>query len=206
MDPLRATEALLAVIEEDRLRRCQACGDEARQQAAQLRGEARLAARQRVREALAVERRRLRDGLAAVDAALATELRLHDQRAFRALLEKTWERMPAVLAARWADPECRAAWARHVIESARGALPAGDWTIVHGPGWPGAERERLAQSLAAREIAVAFQEDPGFGPGLEVRSRGNRVDGTAAGLAADEGEVGARLLECLAALAPEARP
>jgi hypothetical protein len=198
MDPHQATEALLAVIEEDRLRQCDAIEAEARRAAAQILGEARAAARVRVREALAVERRRLRDGLAAIDAALATEVRLHDQRGFRALLEKTWERLPAALAARWSDAMQRGEWVRHIVEAARAALPAGEWTLAHGPGWPLPEREALAEQLERQGIEARFVEQAAFGPGLEVRCKGNRVDGTAAGLTADAGEVGARLLDCLA--------
>jgi hypothetical protein len=198
MDPLQATESLLAVIEEDRERQCAALEAEAQRTSLQLLGEARTAALGRVREALVHERRRLRDGLAALDAALATETRLHDQRGFRALLDRTWERLPAVLAARWSDAQHRSEWVHHVLESARGVLPAGNWTVSHGPGWPPHEREALAETLERQGIAVTFVERVGFGPGLEVRAGGNRVDGTAAGLTADAGEVGARLLECLA--------
>ena len=187
MDPLQATEALLAVIEEDRARRCEAIEAEARRTAAQLLGEARSAARLRVREALAIERRRLREALAAIDAALATELRLHDQRGFRALLDKTWERLPTALAVRWSDASQRGEWTRHVVDSARAVLPVGAWTIAHGPGWPVSEREALAESLERLGIQAQFVERAGFGPGLEVRSKGNRVDGTAAGLTSDVG-------------------
>lgn len=199
MDPVRATDALLAVIEEDRARQVEAIEAEARRTASQLLGEARSAARLRVRDALAIERRRLRDGLAAIDAALATELRLHDQRGFRALLDKTWERLPMALAVRWSDASQRGEWVHHIVASARAVLPVGAWTIAHGPGWPLPEREALAESLERVGIQAEFVEQVAFGPGLEVRSRGNRVDGTAAGLTSDMGEVGARLLEYLAA-------
>lgn len=203
MDPRQATEALLAMIEEDRARQCEAIEAEARRVGAQLLGEARSAARMRVREALAIERRRLREGVAAVDAALATEVRLHAQRGFRALLDRTWEQLPAMLARRWANTGERALWTRHVVESARALLPTGEWTITHEPGWPANERDALAKSLARQEITATFVERTGFGPGLEVRCCGNRVDGTAHGLTADPGEVGARLLEYLAAAEPE---
>ena len=199
MDPVQATEALLAVIEDDRARQCEAIEAEARRTAAQLLGEARNVARTRMREALALERRRLRDGMAAIDAALATEMRLHDQRGFRALLDKTEERLPNVLAVRWSDAGQRSLWVHHIIESARAVLPMDAWTITHGPGWPPSEREGLAESLERLGIQAAFVEQVAFGPGLEVRCHGNRVDGTAAGLTADAGEVGARLLEYLAA-------
>lgn len=204
MDPRQATEALLAVIEEDRARQCEAIAAAARRIGAQLLGEARAAARARVREVLVAERRRLREALAAIDAALATEVRLHGQRGFRALLDRAWERLPAILALRWSQAGERALWVRHVIESARAALPAGEWTITHGPGWPPSEREALAELLERQGIAAAFVERAAFGPGLEVRCHGNRVDGTAEGLTADPGEVGARLLEELAATEEEA--
>jgi hypothetical protein len=205
MDPVQATEALLAVIAEDRDRQVEALEADARRAATQILGEARAAARARVRDALAVERRRLRDGLAAIDAALATEMRLRDQRGFRALLDRTWERLPRFLAVRWSDPGQRSLWVRHIVDSARAMLPIGEWTISHGPGWPPSEREQLAEGLERQGITVAFVEQAAFGPGLEVRCHGNRVDGTAAGLTSDAGEVGARLLEVLAASEPEAR-
>jgi hypothetical protein len=78
-------------------------------------------------------------------------------------------------------------------------LPVGAWTIAHGPGWPLPEREALAESLERLGIQAQFVEKTAFGPGLEVHARGNRVDGTAAGLTSDMGEVGARLLDFLAA-------
>lgn len=198
MDPLQATEALLALIEEDRARRVLEIETEASRAAAQLLGEARAAALARVREAMVHERRKLRDRLAACDAALATEMRLHDQRGFRALLDRTWVRLPEVLATRWSDIAQRSEWVHHIVESARAVLPVGAWTITHGPGWPALEREALAETLERQGIEAAFVEQVAFGPGLEVRCHGNRVDGTAAGLTADAGEVGARLLECLA--------
>lgn len=206
MDPVHATEALLAVIEEDRARQCAALEAQAQRSSMQVLGEARAAARGRVREALVHERRRLRDGLAALDAALATQLRLHDQRAFRALLDRAWERLPDLLATRWSDARHRGEWAQHVLDCARAALPPGSWSIAHGPGWPPHEREALAETLERLGVAATFIERAGFGPGLEVRAGGNRIDGTAAGLTADAGEVGARLLECLAAGEEVARP
>jgi hypothetical protein len=199
VDVARNTAALLALIEEDRVRRCAEIESAAASAAAELLRGARSAARARVREALALERRRLRERLAACDARLATEARQHDQRRFRALLDETWKRLPHALEARWADATRRAAWVGHVVDSARELLPAGNWQLVHAPGWPQAEREALAADLARSGITARFAEDASRGPGLEVRADGNRVDGTAAGLTADAGEIGACLLECLPA-------
>lgn len=199
MDASHSTAALLALIEEDRARRCAEIESQAAQAAAAALRKARSTARARVREALVHERRRLRDGLSACEAALATETRLHDQRRFRALLDETWKRLPAVLAARWAEAGSREAWVEHIVSCAREVLAPGQWTFVHGAGWTAQERDATASLLMETGISARFVEDAARGPGVEVRADGNRVDGTAAGLMADAGELGARILENLAA-------
>lgn len=199
MDVHSNSAALLSLIEEDRARRCSAHAAEAERAVAQILREARAAARILVHEALVHERRRLRERLAGYNAGLATETRLRDQRRFRALLDTAWQRLPQVLAARWADTAQRVAWVAHVVDCARTALPAGQWTITHAPGWPGDQREALAARLAPAGITVAFLDNAALGAGFEIRAGGNRIDGTTAGLMADAGEIGARLLDALAA-------
>ena len=200
MDVHGNSAALLALIEDDRARCGNAHAAEAERAAAQILREARARARALVHEALVHERRRLRERLAGYAAELATETRLRDQRRFRALLDAAGQRLPQSLAARWADNAQRAAWVAHVVDCARAALPAGQWTITHAPGWPGDQREALAARLTPSGIAVAFVDNAALGAGLEVRAGGNRIDGTAAGLLADAGEIGARLLDALAAI------
>ena len=209
MDVQGNTAALLALIEEDRLRRCHEHTAETEHEIAQILREARARARALVREALVQERRRLRQRLAGCEAALATETRLHQQRRFRALLDAAGQRLPEMLAARWNDAARRAAWVAHVIDCARSALPAGNWAITHAPGWPPAQRQALADHLSKTGIAAAFIEDVTLAAGLEIRAGGNRIDGTAAGLMADPGEIGARLLDALGEgrdMSPGGRP
>lgn len=204
MDAGRNAQALLALIEDDRARRVAQAREEAQRNVAAILKAARSAARARVRQALLLERRRLRDRLAACEAALATQVRVHDQHRFRALLDQAHEDLPAALARRWQEASSRQAWVAHVVQSAKASLAHGRWTLAYGEGWPEAEREALARELAREAIVAQFLHDPSLGAGLEVRTDGNRVDGTAAGLAADAGEVGARLLEALARQAPPA--
>lgn len=199
MDVAANTAALLALIEEDRARRCNESAMAADRAATRILRDARAQARIRVSAALAHERRRLRDRLAASDAALATAMRLHDQRRFRALLDAARRHLPQALAARWLNDEQRADWVGHVIACAREALPAGVWTITHAPGWPADQRNTLATTLAPAGIHAAFAEDGRLDAGLEIRAGSNRIDGTAAGLMADTAEIGARLLDALAA-------
>lgn len=202
MDVRGNTEALLALIEQDRVRRCDELTTKAELEAAQTLREARAQARARVLDALAQERYRLQDCHTSCEAALATETRLHEQRRFRTLLDLARQRLPQALADRWANAAGRSTWLKHVIDCARAALPVGPWLIAHAPGWPETERATLAASLTDAGITATFREDGALAAGLEIRAAGNRIDGTAQGLMDDAGEIGALLLDAIAAAGP----
>jgi hypothetical protein len=145
----------------------------------------------------------LRDRLAALDAALATESRLHEQRRFRALLDEAWRRLPVALDALWRDASGRREWTRHVLAGAREELAPGDWSIAYAPGWPEEERREAIEELAAAGYGVdTAMEDARMRAGLQVRRGGNVLDGTLHGLLADRNAVGARLLEAFSRNAP----
>jgi hypothetical protein len=199
-DPERS---LLELVEADRVERCTAIGREADDAAqAQLR-DARKSARGRVGEAMKLERRRLRDRLAALDAALATETRLHEQRRLRALLDEAWRRLPIALEARWRDAGGRREWTRQILESARSELECRDWAIRYAPGWPDDERDAAIAELAAAGFPVGVAgPDAAMRAGLQVRCGGNVIDGTLAGLLADRNAIGARTLDELSRSGP----
>jgi hypothetical protein len=191
-----SARALLDLVESDRATRCQAIATEAANTAHALLADARHVARERARAAIADERRRLRDRLAALDAALATESRLHEQRRFRALLDDAWRRLPVALDALWRDAAGRRDWTRHVLAGAREELAAGDWSISCAPGWPEEERRAAIEELAAAGYGIdTAMEDARMRAGLQVRRGGNVLDGTLHGLLADRNAVGARLLD-----------
>lgn len=192
-------QALLDLVETDRVARCAAIELESSQAARELVREARRAARARLTDAVGVERRRLRERLAALEAMLATATRLAAQRRLRERLDEMWHQLPSALVARWSDPASRREWVASVLEPARDLLGRTGWRIVHAPGWPEEEKQEAAAALAARGIGgVEFEEDPGARAGLAVRANGNVVDGTLAGLLADRAAIGARLTEALA--------
>jgi hypothetical protein len=192
VDPARA---LLDLVDSDRAKRCEAIASEAAETARALLAEARKAALGRVREAMAKERRRLRERLSALDAALATESRLHAQRRFRALLDEAWRRLPVALDRRWRDAAGRREWTGHVLADARRELPPSDWALAWAPGWTEDERRIALAELAHEGFAiVASAEDPRMRAGLQVRRGGNVLDGTLHGLLADRNAIGARLL------------
>lgn len=194
----RQTQALLALVEADRARKCEAILAEARARAAALRGEAHADARQRMRAAFLEERARCGERVAAARANLQTRRRLALQRRAAALLAEGWRRLPDELLRRWREPGTREAWVASVAASAREVLPRCAWRITHAPGWPDAERDLLARDLlAALGAAPEFALDASAGAGLRITALGNVVDGTLAGLTADRAEIGAQLLQLL---------
>jgi hypothetical protein len=198
-----STRALLDLVEADRIDRCEQIAKQVADASRALLADARRTAGARVRESMATQRRRLRDRLSALDAALATESRLHDQRRFRTLLDEAWRRLPVALDARWRDPAGRREWTLHVLDCARKELAPGGWSLGYAPGWPEDERRAAIEELAANGYAiVAATEDARMRAGLQVRSGGNVLDGTLHGLLADRNAIGARLLEELSRSAP----
>jgi len=194
------TLALLELVDHERHAQCDALVGEARAQAAALVAQARAASRQRAHEALQEELARVEAAIAAAQAELQTQRRLHAQRRIEALLALGWQRLPEVLRARWQDPARRAAWIERAIIAGRSVLPAGEWHVFHGDGWPEAERTALSQRLLEERGAdPTFVADARIEAGLRVAAGGNVVDVTLAGLLADRDEIGGRLIGLLEA-------
>ncbi len=189
------TQALLDLVEQDRLAQCHTIIGQAQAQASARLAQARADARLRVREAFGEERQQAQARIAAARATLQTQRRLHDQRQAAAWLARAWLQLPQALRARWCDEQARRQWVAAAIADAQRLLPAGHWKIAFGQPWPEAERQALAQQLQRDHATeVAFDLDPGVEAGLRVLSGGNRLDATLAGLIADRDEIGARLL------------
>jgi vacuolar-type H+-ATPase subunit H len=188
-------EALLALIEHDRVAQCDAILSEARGRAAALLAEAHAGARARLREVFTEERRRARESLAAAHAKLSTRQRLHDQHRAAALLALAWQRLPDALAARWRDGELRRVWIDAIVAAALKVLPRTHWRIAHGADFPVDERQALLERVAPHlDAAPACDEDAGIVAGLRIAAGGNVVDGTLDGLVEDRARVGAQLL------------
>jgi hypothetical protein len=188
-------QALLDLVEQDRVAQCHTIIGQAQAQAATLLAQARADARLRVREAFAEERQHAQARIAAARATLQTERRLHAQRQAAAWLARAWQRLPQALRTRWRDDAARNSWVAAAVEQAERLLPAGRWRVVYGGHWPEAEREALAERVQRDDgTALAFEVDASIDAGLRVVSGGNRLDATLAGLLADRDEIGARLL------------
>lgn len=189
------TQALLDLVEQDRAAQCNTIIAQAQAQAATLLAQTRADARLRMREAFAQERQRAQARTAAARATLQTQRRLHAQRQAAAWLAHAWQHLPQTLQARWHDAPARRLWVDATIDNARRLLRPGRWTIVHGPTWPAAERQTLAEQLQRESGTLAtFVADESIDAGLRVASGGNVLDATLAGLTADRDEIAAGLL------------
>ena len=194
----RRTQALLVLVEDDRIAQREAILDEARGRASALVGEAHADALARMREAFAEERRRAHECVAAAQAKLATRRRLHEQHRTATMLSLGWQRLPDALRERWQDPELRGLWVGAICAVASRVLPRTQWRIAHGADWPAVERQALGAQVAPElDAAPTFVADDGIVAGLRIAAGGNVVDGTLHGLVNDRGEVGAQLLRQL---------
>jgi hypothetical protein len=190
--------ALLQLIEGDRARQCEQILGEAHGRAAVARAQAHAQARVRKRQAFEEQRERRREQIAAAQARLATHRRLHEQQHTAALLRLAWQQLPTELRSLWQQEVARSAWVGQVLAAAQARMPRGAWRIVHAPAWPAAERQALAERLAAESgVAPRFEADPSIDAGLKIACDGNVVDGTLDGLLADRAELEARLLRQL---------
>jgi hypothetical protein len=194
------TQALLDLVESDRIAQCSAILTQAQTQAATLLAEARGAARSRMREAFAEERQRARSAVATARAQLQTRRRLHEQRHAAAWLAMGWEALPGALRARWQDPAARRLWVDRTVQAARQSLRPGLWRVVHAAGLHEAEQQALAAQLQqALGTAPELKMDPALEAGLRIAADGNVIDATQAGLLSDRAAVGSGLLGSLEA-------
>jgi len=203
----RRTQALLALVEDDRSAQREAILAEARGRASALLAQAHADARARMQEAFAEERRQAHESVAAAQARLATRRRLHEQHRTAALLALGWQRLPDALDRRWQDSELRGIWIDAILAAACRVLPHVQWRIVHGPDWPAVEQQALSARVTPDlDAAPMFIADAGIRAGLRVSAGGNVVDGTLAGLVNDRTEVGAQLLRRLEQSLAQDRP
>jgi hypothetical protein len=191
-------QALLALLEEDRKRQCDALIADAQARARSVVQQAQRDARARMRAVFAEERQRLDEQIKAAAARLQTERRLSDQERLAQLLRLAWQVLPGALLERWQDPGRRRKWVAQVIDSALRLLPHDRWTLNVAPGWPAEEREQTLRSVASRlGYAPSCNELAAFQAGLLITAAGNRLDATLGGLLADRPAIEARLLDYL---------
>jgi hypothetical protein len=194
----RRVEALLELVEADRVRQSEAILGSARSEVEAIHKQAHAEARSRLRKAFAEERERSEARIAAARAKLQTQCRVAEQRRAHALVAAGLARLPAELLRRWREPEARREWLASVVAAALAVLPRASWRVAHPDEWLGAERMEFSERLAD-EVGVLPQlvADPRIRAGVRIAAGNNVVDGTIDGLLADRNEIGARLLHAI---------
>jgi hypothetical protein len=194
------TTSLLELVEQYRARRFAELLEPAHAEAREARRTALAEARRRVHTAIVEERKRYALEVGAVEAALATDRRLSDQRHAVQVLDAAWRELRARLVARWDAPFTRAQWVRAYLQRARRAVPcgAGGWRIQTHAAWTDAERAAWIEQLRIDGVApVEFESSPAISAGFRVVSGNNVLDATIEGLLADRTQIEGRLLHHL---------
>jgi hypothetical protein len=199
MDLEHRTAALLELVEQYRQRRCAELLEPAHAEARQVIRAALAEARRRVHTAIVEERKRRASEVGAVEAALATERRLSQQRHAVALLDAAWRELRARLVARWDAAPTRAQWIRAYLRRALRAVPStGGWRIQTHRAWSEDERTYWTEQLRIDGVTpVTFETSDAISAGFRVISGNNVLDATLEGLLADRAQLEGRLLHHL---------
>lgn len=197
-------EGLIELIMATRDARSAEILDQAREQAQARIHAAFQEARQRVSRAIDEERVRARGLLTVNEARLETHNRQRYQDAVQHMLSRARHRLGAALLARWNDAAQRKQWLEHLLGQALARLPKAHWIIEHPEGWDSdaiaSWLERVAEHTGARPT---LKTDKRIAAGLRIQAGGACLDGTLAGLLADERAVQAKLLAQLEAALPK---
>lgn len=197
-------EGLIELIMATRDARSAEIIDQAREQARARIHAAFQEARQRVSRAIDEERVRARGLLTVNEARLETHNRQRYQDAVQHMLSRARHRLGAALLTRWNAAAQRRQWLEHLLGQALARLPKAHWTIEHPADWDSGEiaswLERVAEHTGVRPT---LKNDKRIAAGLRIQAGGACLDGTLAGLLADERAVQAKLLAQLEAALPK---
>lgn len=194
------TAALLELVEQYRARRFAELLEPAQAEAHEVVRAALAEARRRVHTAIVEERKRYAIEVSAVEAALATDRRLFQQRHAVQLLSTAWHELRARLVTRWDAAPTRALWLAAYLKRALRSVPcaSGGWRIQTHPAWTEGERAHWAEQLRIDGVTpVAFETEAGISAGFRVVSGNNILDATIEGLLADRTQLEGQLLHYL---------
>jgi hypothetical protein len=193
---LQQTEQrLLDLVLERREEECRKLKQRAEEEARELLRNAYRSALNQLRENVESERERVRVRVGAARAELETLRRQHAQQLGSVVLKAVWERLPRLLADRWADHQKRAAWIAGTLEQAQARLPRGLWRIRHPADLEEDECSALHRAVQERVgQAPRLVADGSLETGLVVDCGGVMLDASIAGLLADPDAIEARLL------------
>lgn len=197
-------DALLALVKHRCEQRTREIRSKSDAQVQEILRSARAEARESLHQAVARERARMSQGLRQAQARAELETRQRAQRETLTLLQHMWQRIGAVLEARWGVEQERATWIAAALQAAAQLLGGRPWRIEHNPRLTPEEQQRaLAQARAGGAQEVEWHPEPQIRAGLRVRTSGACVDATIDGLLVDREDVEALFLSEYLALGPK---
>ena len=176
-------EQLLAVVAENRDRRCAEVGESTGLHAREILKQAHARVRARLRRHISMLREKYRVSISAAHARKETLIRQQQQKADKACLDAAWPALREAMLALWKDPESRLKWIDAAIDSASSTLLEADWRVEYPVDFTEQEAGLLQQMFTDR-----LQKTPGLTAsrdieaGIRLVSHGTVVDATLEGL------------------------
>lgn len=190
-----ALEEMLKLVAEQQGKECAAAAERAGTEARDVLAAVHRGARRRMHENVLEIRQIMRREMNQAQAALETAKRQHTQRCDFALIESGWPKLRAAMLARWREAGARRVWIDSLVRAAQVALPHGSWDVFHPADLGAADRDYLAQSIAAfAGVVPRFVVDDKVSAGLRLCAAGACLDGTLEGILGDHAAIQARLL------------
>jgi hypothetical protein len=190
------TDALLRRVAREQETRCRHARESAAEQARTIVDRAWDEARARLRQAVLEERRSIEQTLADRRAAHETTTRRRSQSSLRAVIDESWQSLPAALGSAWLRADVRERWCRAACSAAMTALDPARGCALEIDADAAGDVETLAlASLGTWAGArVGVLRVAGLGPGLRIRCGRACVDATVPGLLASRERIESELL------------
>jgi len=176
-------EQLLAVVADNRDRRCAEVGESTGLHAREILKQAHARVRARLRRHISMLREKYRVSISAAQARKETLIRQQQQKADKACLDAAWPALREAMLALWKDPETRLKWIDAAIDSASSTLLEADWRVEY-PGDFSDQDSRLLERMFSdrlKKVPVLAASDD-IAAGIRIISRGTVLDATLEGL------------------------
>jgi len=176
-------EQLLAVIVENREKRCAEIGKSAHQQADSILKQAHSRVRSRLHRHISILREKYRTSLLAAQARSQTSIRQQHQKADSVFLDSAWPALHEALLSSWNEPASRRKWIEAAIANASSTLLQRDWHVEYPRDFTAEARQQLKRAFDDRREATAgFSASDDIEAGIRIITHGTVLDATLAGL------------------------
>jgi F0F1-type ATP synthase delta subunit len=188
-------EHLLAIVVENREKRCAQVRDRAREEANAIIRQAHERSRAHMHKHITALREKYRLRLSSAIARNQTRLRQQHQKVDRTILDIAWPLLRAALIALWEDPPARGQWLQAAMASAAERLRQTAARVEHPSGLSQDEIAELKQQYADSFGSVPiFQARDDIEAGLRIRADGTVIDATLEGLLQQRASIEAMII------------